>query len=150
MSYRTYVRTETGRTYQFLGNNVCSKIIIDELKRQGCKVDADNCFNDFELKDVQAFIEAIEEYIIDTYKYYKDIKRSSNIFDFSEDVMKLYENKNINLTQHLEYNLECYVMWASVNFLKHIKNSVVEVFDEEKGKFIYVIKEKCHVYVSAF
>lgn len=47
MSYRTYVNN-----YQFLGNDEQSEDLIKELKKQGCKIDRDGCFRNFEIKEL--------------------------------------------------------------------------------------------------
>lgn len=61
MSYRIYVNHE-----QVLGNNECPEVLIKELEKQGCTFDEDKCFENFEIKDLQAIIEALEQYIYDT------------------------------------------------------------------------------------
>lgn len=54
MSYRIYVHTEKdGKKYQCLGNNECPQVLMKELKKQGCKMNEDDCFYNFEIKDLQ-------------------------------------------------------------------------------------------------
>ena len=51
MSYRIYVND-----YQCLGNNECPQVLIDELKKQGCKFNnEDYIFENFEIKELLFF-----------------------------------------------------------------------------------------------
>jgi len=54
MSYRVYVHTRKGKDrYQCLGNNEFPQFLVKELEKQGCKIDEDDCFYNFEIKDLQ-------------------------------------------------------------------------------------------------
>lgn len=143
MSYRMYVKNEIdGKRYQFLGNNECPEVLIEELKKQGAEFDEDYCIRNFEIKDIQAVITALEKYILDTYEYQK--QRGNNIFDFEEKILK---EKEQNLTFYLDYAKDCWYMLTSVNFVNAIKDSI-DIF--YKDKMIYEIKPDKHVYIDAF
>lgn len=144
MSYRMYVKTEKdGKRYQFLGNNVCPSCLIEELKRQGAEFDEDYGIRDFEVKEIQPVIDALEKYILDTYNYKK--ADGINIFDFEEDILK---NKDKNLTYYLNYTKDCWYMLVSSNFVDAIGNNIKRKY--ENNKLIYKIIEGKHIYIDAF
>lgn len=144
MSYRIYVND-----YQCLGNNECPQVLIDELKKQGCKFNnEDYIFENFEIKELQPIIEALEQYIRDMNnwslnKKYKpcSIADFSNVFDESEK----YGN---GLTWKIEEYLECGYLFVTINFLKAIKDDYEE--DYSGDRIIYKIKEGHHVYMSGY
>lgn len=148
MSYRIYVND-----YQCLGNNECPKALIDELKRQGCKFDnEDYIFKNFEIKELQPIIEALEQYIRDMNKWalnkkYKpcSIADFSNVFDESEK----YGN---GLTWKIQEYLECGYLFVTVNFLKAIEDDYEEDldFENKEHRITYKIKEGHHIYMSGY
>ena len=81
MSYRTYINDQ-----EWLGNNVYSSEIMEELKRQGCDVDDEGIvLEDFEVKDFDALVKATDAWIE------KEIKAGRFNADFSnafEDARK--------------------------------------------------------------
>ena len=80
MSYRIYVND-----YQCLGNNECPGVLIEELKRQGAEIDDDYCFDEFEIKELQPIIEALEQYIRDVNEFHLNNEyKPRSIADFSD------------------------------------------------------------------
>lgn len=145
MSYRMYVKTEIdGKRHQFLGNNECPDVLIEELKRQGAEFDEDYCIYNFEVKDIQSVITALEKYILDIYEYQK--KKGNNIFDFEETILK---EKDRNLTLTLDYYKGCWYMLVSVNFVNAIEDSI-DIFQNDDNKLVYQILKDKHVYIDAF
>ena len=147
MSYRIYVNH-----YQCLGNNECPAVLIDELKKQGCEMDVDYCFNDFEIKDLEAIIEALEQYIKDTNEWALNKKYNpGSIADFSE----VFEESNKygnGLTWKIQEYLDCGYLFVTINFLNAIKEDYEEYFDceDRQHRIKYKIKEGHHVYMSGF
>ena len=141
MSYRIYVNN-----YQCLGNNECPEVLINELKRQGCKPDSDNCFESFEIKELQPIIEALEQYIIDTNNYFLNRKyKPQSIADFS----KVFKEKQINgLTWKIQEYLDCGYLFVTVNFLNAIKDDYEEDYTEDRIN--YKIKDGHHVFMSGY
>lgn len=141
MSYRIYVNN-----YQCLGNNECPDVLINELKRQGCKPDSNNCFESFEIKELQPIIEALEQYIIDTNNYFLNRKyKPQSIADFS----KVFKEKQANgLTWKIQEYLDCGYLFVAVNFLNAIKDDYEE--DYTKDRITYKIKKGHHVFMSAY
>ena len=147
MSYRIYVNN-----YQCLGNNECPKVLIEELKRQGCEMNEDNCFHDFEIKELQPIIEALEQYIRDMNEWALNKKyKPSSIADFS-NVFDESEKYGNGLTWKIQEYLECGYLFVTVNFLKAIKDDYEEDFDFEnkEHRIVYKIKEGHHIYMSGF
>lgn len=147
MSYRIYVNH-----YQCLGNNECPNVLIEELKRQGCEMDVDYCFHDFEIKELEPIIEALEQYIVDTNNWALNKKYNpGSIADFSEIFVNHLKYGN-GLTWKIGEYLENGYLFVTINFLKAIEDDYEEYFDYEdrKHKIKYRIKEGHHIYMSGF
>ena len=147
MSYRIYVND-----YQCLGNNECPQVLIDELKRQGCKMNEDNCFKDFEIKELEPIIEALEQYIVDTNNWALNRKyKPSSIADFS-GIFENHKKYGNGLTWRIEEYLECGYLFVTINFLKAIKDDYEEDMDynNKNHRIIYKIKEGHHIYMSGY
>lgn len=143
MSYRIYVNN-----YQCLGNNECPQTLMNELKRQGCELDEDNCFKNFEIKELQPVIEALEQYIVDRNNW--TLNREYNpcsIADFS-DVFNKDKNYGNGLTWRIQEHLECGYLFITINFLNAIKDDYEE--DYSKDRITYKIKEGHHIYMSGY
>ena len=142
MSYRIYVNH-----YQCLGNNECPKVLVEELKRQGCEMDVDHCFHDFEIKELQPIIEALEQYIFEVDDRIKKRHNGVGLGDYTEEFQRW---KRGSFTLEVENMVECGYMFVSYNFLKAIEGDYEEDFDRDKDRLIYKIKEGHHVYMSGF
>lgn len=138
MSYRIYVNH-----YQCLGNHECPEVLIKELERQGCKMDEDDCFHDFEIKELQPIIKALEEYIFQIHD-----SRENGIGNFNSDIDKW--RKNGNYTQEIFDSIECGYMFITYNFLNAIEGKYEKEVDYSKNRIIYKIKEGQHIYMSGF
>ena len=64
MAYRTYIND-----HEWLGNNEYSKEIFEELERQGCKFDNEECWvkEPFEVKDLDGLVKAVERHLMHLY-----------------------------------------------------------------------------------
>lgn len=141
MSYRIYVNHK-----QVLGNNECPKVLTDELKKQGCKFDEDWCFENFEIKDLQGIIEALEKYIYEMEDWTKKHYDGDSIADFSKSL----DEWKTNFTYRLTYSIDCGYLFVTYNFLQYIKGDYEEDYNFEKKRMIYKIKEGHHAYMSGF
>lgn len=140
MSYRTYVNN-----YQFLGNDEQSEDLIKELKKQGCKIDSDGCFRNFEIKELDPIIKALERYIIKTDERAKKLlKKGISNFEGEFEVYK----KGDSLTFDLQELSENAYLFITVNFLRHIKDDYQ--IDYKDGEIFYNLKEGHKIYMSAF
>lgn len=153
MSYRIYVHTEKdGKKYQCLGNNECPEVLIEELKKQGCEMDEDNCFENFEIKELEPIIEGLEKYIEDTNNWHLNRKyKPSSIADFSNIFEESKMSRN-GLTWKIQQYLECGYLFVTVNFLKAIEDAYEEIldFENERHNVTYKIAEGKHIYMSGF
>lgn len=141
MSYRIYVND-----FQCLGNNVCPQVLIEELKKQGCEIDADNCFENFEIKEIQPIIEALEKYVFSVYE--EKIRRGINICDFQKE-FEQYKNSKF-FTNYMEVLADTAYIFTTTNFLRYIKDDVEEIWNEENAKIEYKIKKGHSVSMSGF
>ncbi len=85
MSYRTYING-----HEWLGNNVMYNEIYNELKRQGCPFDANDCIDSdtpFEVNDLDSLVRASEKAIIHLYNKEINVYKE-NIADFSDNITK--------------------------------------------------------------
>lgn len=143
MSYRIYVND-----MQCLGNNECPKVLIDELKRQGCNMDEDGCFHNFEIKELQPIISALEQYIVDANDWAVNKsywKRS--IADFT-DIFEKDKDYGNGLTWRVSEYIECGYLFVTFNFLNAIKGDYSVDFGGDR--ITYKIKEGHHVYMSGY
>ena len=139
MAYRTYINRN-----EWLGNHECPKVIIDELKRQGCNFNEDYCVHGFEIKDLDGLVKATEKYILEMFEHNNDIANFSNTIKRSN-----------NLTQSLSYSQNCAYIFASANLLKFVGENNYEIdFDYDKkskqDKFVYKLKENVKCIFDAY
>lgn len=143
MSYRIYVNG-----YQCLGNNECPTVLLDELKRQGCEIDEDGCFKNFELKELQPIISALEQYIVDTNNWaINESYWKSSIADFT-DILEKDKDSGGGLTWRIMEHIEHGYFFITVQFLNAIKDDYEVDYDDVR--MIYKIKDGHHVYMSAY
>lgn len=146
MSFRVYVHTEKdGRKYQILGNNEWPKVLFEELKKQGCEFDEDFGFENFEIKDLQGVIQALEKYIFEMHE-----KIKGGIANFS---YILEEEKKFNLklmTSRLASVQENGYVFITANFLKAIGEENYDWDFDKKGKMFFKVAEGKHIYMSGY
>ena len=143
MSYRIYVND-----YQCLGNNEFPEVLRKALNKQGAKIYPNNdySFHNFEIKELQPIVEALETYITEKEEWY--IKNNyGSIADFKTI---LDECKNKNLTYRISNLVECGYMFVTYNFLKAINEDYKTEWDFDKKREIYKIKEGHHVFMSGY
>lgn len=142
MSYRIYVND-----YQCLGNNEFPEVLRKALNKQGAKIYPSNdySFHDFEIKELQPIIEALEEFIFEIDEKISKRHNGVGLGDYTEEFQKW---KQKNYTHEVENMIEFGYMFITVNFLNAIKDDY-EV-DYSDDKIIYKIKEGHHVYMSGF
>ena len=149
MSYRIYVND-----MQCLGNNECPKVLVDELKRQGCNMDEDRCFHNFEIKELQPIISALEQYIVDANDW--AVNKSycsffSLIIDVAADFTDIFEKDKDygnGLTWRVSEYIECGYLFVTFNFLNVIKDDYSVDFSGDR--ITYKIKEGHHVFMSGY
>ncbi len=134
MSYRTYING-----HEWLGNNEGPQVILDELKRQGCPFNEDWCTWDnekcdvasFEVKDLQALIDVVEEAILEMYK------NNPNIANFKDAV----QNNKHNLTSRMvELKDNAYIFWSASLLSYTGKENYTIAYDVKKNRIIYKLK----------
>lgn len=139
MSYRTYINGN-----EWLGNNECPKLIMDELKRQGCNFNEDYIVHGFEIKDLDGLVKATEKYILELFEYNNDIA------NFGDNIKRSH-----NLTSSLLGLQDCAYIFASANLIRFVgeNNYTVDYdFDEKtyQCKFIYKLKKDVKCFFDAY
>ena len=109
MSYRTYINN-----HEWLGNNEMYDEIYQELVRQGCPFDENDCVrHPFEVKDLDGLVRACEKVII------KKCERNKKMADFNDTIFNTQKYGD-DLTFTLrELQNDAYI-FISANLLKYI------------------------------
>lgn len=147
MAYRTYVGTTGKNDIQILGNNEYYQPFVDELIKQGVKVDDDKCYGLEEssvIKDIQPFIDILEQYI-----WEKD--KETKIYDV--DIFNLRPNENTlikDFTFRMRELKENGYIFVSANLVDYLKDNLDIKYDIEKRKYIYKAKDGKQIWFSAY
>ena len=125
MSYRTYING-----HEWLGNNVIYYEIFDELARQGCPFDENDCvYEPFEVKDLDGLVKACEKTII------RLIQENNEVANFKPNIEKAMETND--LTFVLQILQDTARIFISVNLLKYIgdryEDWTVDYIETETG-----------------
>ena len=138
MSYRTYING-----HEWLGNNVRYYEIFDELARQGCPFDEEDCvYEPFEVKDLDGLVRACEKTII------RLVQENNEIANFKSNIESAMETND--LTFILQMLQDHAYIFMSVNLLKYIgdkyKDWDIDYIDTKTGvieKYKLTDKGKC-------
>ena len=138
MAYRTYINGQ-----EWLGNNVMYDEIYEELQRQGCKFDNEECWREepFEVKDLDGLVRASERAIINLYN--KRIQIKENIADFTDNIINPIGDFTWQLKQAREYGY----IFISAMLLEYVgkfgKQWDFEITKNGKMKYRLVNDGKC-------
>ena len=147
MAYRTYVGTTGKSEIQILGNNEYYQPFIDELIKQGIEVDKDGCYGIDtikSIKDIQPFIDILEQYI-----WEKDKETKM----YAIDIFNLRPNENTlikDFTFRMRELKENGYIFVSANLVDYLKDNLDLKYDREKHKDVYKIKDGKRVWFSAY
>ena len=109
MAYRTYING-----HEWLGNNEMYDEIYQELVRQGCHFDEDDCVIDpFEVKDLDGLLKACEKVII------RLVQKDAGIANFNSTIDNAIAS-NVDLTYILAGLRDRAYIFISANLLKYI------------------------------
>lgn len=109
MAYRTYING-----HEWLGNNEMYDEIYQELVRQGCPFDEDDCVIDpFEVKDLDGLLKACEKVII------RLVQKDANIANFNSTIDNAIASK-VDLTYILAGLRDRAYIFISANLLKYV------------------------------
>ena len=109
MAYRTYING-----HEWLGNNEMYDEIYQELVRQGCPFDEDDCVRDpFEVKDLDSLLKACEKVII------RLVQKDAGIANFNSTIDNAIASK-VDLTYILTGLRDRAYIFISANLLKYI------------------------------
>lgn len=138
MSYRTYING-----HEWLGNNVIYYEIYDELARQGCPFDENDCvYEPFEVKDLDGLVKACEMTII------RLVQENNEVANFKPNIERAM--KTNDLTFILQILQDTARIFISVNLLKYIgdryEDWTIDYIDTDTGiidKYKLTKKGKC-------
>lgn len=148
MSYRVHAsnkleseRNDEGRKYhQIFGNNEFPYAVSKYLESVGCKFDEDQCFEDFEIKDIQGFLESMleahNEYMKDdTYWDFKPTRPIENVWD---------------LIMHCQMKKEDSYAFIVYNLYEAFEDEIEWYYDREDKTTKFRIKDGKHIYISGY
>ena len=147
MAYRTYVGTTGKEDIQILGNNEYYQPFVDELVKQGINVDDDGCYGFKEnsvIKDIQPFINILEQYIWDKDKETKTY--NTDIFNLRPGEKTLIKDFTFRMRELKENGY----IFVSANLVDYLKENIAMKYDIKKHKYIYKIKDGKQVWFSAY
>lgn len=147
MAYRTYVGTTGKNDIQILGNNEYYQPFIDELIKQGVKVDEDGCYGIDVIKpvkDIQPFVDILEQYIWDKDKETKIY--NTDIFNLRPNEKDLIKDFTFKMRELKENGY----IFVSANLVDYLKDNLDMKYDIEKHKYIYKIKNGKQIWFSAY
>jgi hypothetical protein len=130
MSYKTWINGK-----QILGNNEYSRELIDELIKQGMSdpKDDDWCY-EFEVKDISAVINAIDEHVKKGVK--KRVQLASKMYDFS-DYIELLDEEPLYVS--MESLVDYSYIFGSYNVVQYLLHTgCIEKTSDDK---VFVAKK---------
>ena len=127
-------------SHQVYGNNEFPKEIHDYLESKGCKFNEDDCFYDFEITDIQEFLEAM-------LKAHNSYMRDDSYWDFKPT--RPIETPE-DLISHCGYKIALSYAYIVYNFWDSFKKEFRLVWDNETKREFYQINEGKHIYLSGF
>lgn len=138
MSYRTYING-----HEWLGNYVIYDEIYEELVRQGCLFDKNDCvYEPFEVKDLDGLVKACEKTII------RLTQENNEVANFNPNIERGMETND--LTFILQILQDTARIFISVNLLKYIgdryEDWTIDYIDTDTGiidKYKLTDKGKC-------
>lgn len=155
MAYRTYVGTTGKDEIQILGNNEFYQPFIDELKRQGYRVE-DSCYGiEFDsnddvvdtctaIKEIQPIIDILEQYIWDKDKGTKIY--NADIFNLRPEEKDIIKDLTLKM---IDFQKNAYI-FVTANLVNYLKDNLDIKYDTKKKKIVYTIKEGKEVWFSAY
>ena len=151
MSYRVTLRDhEIGPEYkgdgkiyhQVLGNNECPKVLDEWLEKNGAEIDEDGCFRDFEIKDIQEFLELLIE-------IQNEYAQDDTWYDFKPMAHMKIDNPD-RMISYWRYKLDVATVLIVYNFFLAIESLLDSEWDDSIGGVKYKLKEGKHIYLSGF
>lgn len=125
--------------HQLFGNNEFPKVVHDYLESVGCEFDEDDCFHDFEIKDIQGFLDVF-------YEAHNQIVEDDSYWDMKPTFRKV-ENVR-DLIEHCWYKRENAYVFMVYNFYETFEKEIETVYDDNQE--LYRIKEGKHIYISGY
>ena len=128
--------------HQVYGNNEFPNILSEYLISQGCELDGDGCFRDFEIKDIQSLLEVMV-------KIQEELAEDDTWYDFKPMPHMKIDNPD-RMISYWDYKLDVATVLITYNFFKSIEHLVEADWDDSIGGVKYKIKEGKHIYLNGF
>lgn len=128
--------------HQIYGNNEFPNPVSAYIISQGCEMDEDGCFFDFEITDINGFLDAM---LAAHNEYMKD----DSYWDFKPPVERDVSTP-YGLITHCMIRKEDSYAFIVYNFYSAFRDILTVYWDKESNHEKYKIKEGKHVYLSGF
>lgn len=132
-----------GRKYhQIYGNNDFPPRLREYLVKNGAYFDTDDCFYDFEVKDIQALFDVM-------YEIHNEQVEDDSYWDFKPPVTFKTDNAE-QLLSYLDYKLDGAVVLTMYNFYNAFRKSIEYYWDDETNEPKYKLRNGSHIYLSGY
>ena len=150
MSYRIWasnhkdaeIENQDRKSHQVYGNNEFPKEVRDYLISKGCKMDQDDCFHDFEIENLQEFLEAMVE-------AHKNYVEDDSYWDFKPsarwDVSTPY-----GLISYCDMKVDNAYVFLVYAFYKTFEDMFKWQYDKDNRKDYFVYKDDRRIYLSGY
>lgn len=139
--YKGDTRPNEGKYHQVYGNHEFPTAIHNYLIANGCKLSEDGCFDDFEITDLDSFLEAM---LAAHNEYMKD----DSYWDFKPDGVINKVDTPFGLIMHCMRKKEDSYAFIVYNFYDAFENEIEWKY--EGGRDFFAIKEGKHIYLSGY
>lgn len=141
MSYRISIKNQEGMYHQLLGNNEYYEPLIAYLVEQGCEVNEEQCFHDFEIKDLPKLIEIVVDYLKEVNQVHIE-NYDKSIFDLTLSEGSFYEDE-FTIRRMISLHNDAYI-----NTIPVLVNKFKD--DLKPTDLTYEIKEGHQLFISGY
>ena len=129
---------ETNIFHQIYGNNEFPERLREYLVSKGVELDEDDCFQDYEIIDLQEFLEVMLE-------IHNGMVEDDSYWDMKPTLIKT--DTVDGLVSHCEYKIDNSIVFIMYNFVKAFDDFIERYWDDG---IKYKIKAGKHIYLAGF
>lgn len=145
MSYRITARDgkkDYKIYYQIYGNNEFPRLLEEYLKNKGVKFDADDCFKNYDVDNIQELFEIMVQIS-------KERIEDNTYYDFTPSA--IYKTDTVDgILSYWGYKLDAAIVLTEYNFYKAFEDLIENYWDNTTEEVKYRIKNEKHIYLSGF
>lgn len=126
--------------HQIYSNNDFPKKLREYLIAKGVELDEDSCFLDYEIKNIQEFLEVM-------FEIHKE-QTDDSYWDLKPTLREI--NTVYDLISHCEYKIDCAIIFIIYNFVQVFDDFIERYWDDGSKGIKYKLKKGKHIYLSGF